>query len=97
MTRPGKDNLDRWQTQVDVKPGASQKVIRGCGKKGERLLGGWHSVAFGATEAPSPALASKVHVTLTISKVAVVASIQTDAGMPALVQARVQVGAVCAK
>jgi hypothetical protein len=97
VTRPGKDNVDRWQTTIDAKPGASQSVTRSCGKKGEHLLGGWNSVVFGATDAPSPALASKVHVTLTISKVAVVASIHTDAGMPSVAQAKVQVGAVCAK
>ena len=96
ITRPAPAGLDHWETLVDVKAGTTQKVVRGCGK-GERLLDAWHAVAFGATDAPSPTLASKVHVTLTTSRGAVVASIQTDAGMPAIAQPEVQIGAVCAK
>jgi hypothetical protein len=97
IARPGPGGLDHWETLVNVKSGTSQTVTRGCGKKGERLLDAWHSVAFGASVAPNPALANKVHVTVTIAHGAVVASIHTDAGLPAVAQPQVQIGAVCAK
>jgi hypothetical protein len=97
IARPGPSGLDHWQTLVDIKGGTTQKVIRGCGGKGEHLLDAWQSVAFAASTAPSPELANKVHVTLTIAHGAVVASIRTDAGMPAVAQPKVQIGAVCAK
>jgi hypothetical protein len=96
VTRPAPAGLDHWQTLVNIASGSSKTVTRGCGK-GERLLGAWHTVAFGAGNPPSPALAGKVHVTLAVSSRAVVASIHTDAGMPIAALAEVQVGAVCAK
>ena len=67
----------------------TQTVARACGKNGkktERLIGGWSAITFGTkdtTTPPDPALASKVHLQLTIGDVRVVASVRTDASMPA--------------
>jgi hypothetical protein len=96
VTHPGAP-LDRWQTMVSLKPG-TRTGARTCGKKGEHPIDGWSAVAFDTKSTPpSPALADKVHVRLTVGDARVVAAIQTDAGMPVSAFARVQVGAVCAK
>jgi hypothetical protein len=92
--RPGAF-LDRRQTLLPLKAG-NQTASRGC-EKGERLLSGWYAVVFGSKAAPSPALVSKVHVTLAATSGKVVASVRTDAGIPAAAAAKLQVGAVCAK
>jgi hypothetical protein len=102
ITKPG-DPPDRWQTSVSLQPGRTQTVARACGKNGkktERLIGGWSAITFGTkdtTTPPDPALASKVHLQLTIGDVRVVASVRTDASMPAGAIPKVQVGAVCSK
>jgi hypothetical protein len=97
VTKPGAP-LDRWKTTVTLKPGKHQKASRGCGKKGERLVGGWQAVVFNTSStAPDPALADLVHVELTVGDRRVLASIRTDAEMPPAALAQVQVGAVCTK
>jgi hypothetical protein len=94
ITRP-EGYLDRRQSLYAIKVG-TQTASQTC-KKGERLLSGWHAVVFGTAAAPDPALASKVHVVLTIANGKVVAAIQTDPGMPPAAHAELQLGAVCAK
>ena len=65
--------------------------------KHERLLSGWYAVVFGSVQAPNPALAAKVHVTLALTGGKVVATAQTDAGVPASTSPGLQVGALCAQ
>jgi hypothetical protein len=102
VTKPG-EPLDRWQTSVDLRPGSQQTVARACGKNGkktEHLIDGWSAITFGTkdtTTPPDPTLAGKVHVSLTVGDVRVVASVRTDASMPAGAIPKVQVGAVCSK
>jgi hypothetical protein len=95
ITRPGLF-LDRVQTLFPLKSGSSRTVSQICGK-GEHVLSGWHAVVFGSEKPPDPALMSKVHVTLEVAGGKVVASVQTDAGVPAAAKLQLQVGAVCAK
>jgi hypothetical protein len=95
VTRPGKP-VDRWQTTVTLHAG-HQTATRACGAKGERLLGGWQATAFRSADAPDPALAAKVHVSLTVGDGRVAVSIQTDAGISDAAFPEVQVGATCAK
>jgi hypothetical protein len=94
ITRPG-GYLDRRQNLVALKPGASQTASEGCGN-GERLLSGWYAVVFGSAKAPNPDLGSKVHATIAVVRGKVVASVRTDAGIPASASVQLQVGAVCA-
>jgi hypothetical protein len=94
VAKPGAP-LDFWQTTVPLNPG-HQTVTRSCGK-GERLLGGWQATVFKSDNAPSPALAGKVHVALTVADGRVAASVKTDRGIPLAAFPAVQVGATCAK
>jgi hypothetical protein len=96
VTHPGAF-LDRRQTLFSLKSGASQTASQACGKH-ERLLSGWYAVVFGTTTVPKAgsSLASKVHATISTTSGKVVASVQTDAGIPAAARAELQVGALCA-
>ena len=95
VTKPGKA-LDLWQTLLALHPG-HQTASRACGKAGERLLSGWQATAFKVDEAPSPALAARVHAALALGDVRVAVSVQTASGIPAGASPEVQVGAVCAR
>jgi hypothetical protein len=91
------NKIDRWMTYVKLKAGKTVTGSRTCGKKGERLIGGWQAIAFDTlNQPPNPELAAKIHVELTVGDVRVVASIRTDKGMPDSAFPEVQVGAVCA-
>jgi hypothetical protein len=95
ITRPG-PFLDRRQTTLyTIKAGKTLAAAEACGKH-ERLLGGWYAVVFGSAKAPDVGLAAKVHVTLALAGGKVVATVQTDAGVPASASPGVQVGALCA-
>ena len=95
ITHPG-NFLDRRQSLLRLKPGATQIASQDCGK-GERLLDGWYAVVFATSTPPGPALGSKVRVTLVTVNDKIVATAHTEAGMPASALAQLQVGAVCAK
>jgi len=95
LTKPG-NALDLWQTSVALHAG-HQSASRACGKKNERLLGGWQATAFKADTAPAPTLAGNVHAAFVLGDARVAASIQTGSGIPPAAQPEVQVGAVCAK
>jgi hypothetical protein len=98
ITRPT-PTLDRWKTNVRVAPGRKILAATACGKKGEHLIGGWSATAFqpyNATVSPDPALASKIHVVLTVGDTRAAAGVLTDKGLPLGTFPEVQVGAVCA-
>ena len=94
ITRPGLF-LDRRQTLYAIKAGKTLAASEACGKH-ERLLSGWYAVVFGTAKAPDAALGAKVHVSLALAGGKVVATVQTDAGVPASASPELQVGALCA-
>jgi len=93
VTRPGAP-LDRRQGMFSLKPGTTQKASEGCGKH-ERLLSGWYAVIFGAAKPPEAALGDKVHASIALLGGKVVATVQTDPGVPASASIGIQVGALC--
>ena len=88
---PGQPTVRRVRT-VRLRPG-SVRAVAACGA-GERLISGWHAVAFYSASAPAAALVQGVTTSRTVrsGRVEVVArstSVVTD------VRTVVQVGAVC--
>jgi hypothetical protein len=95
ITRPGLFLDRRQKTLYTIKAGKTLAASEACGKH-ERLLSGWYAVVFGSVKAPDAGLGAKVHVTLALARGKVVATAQTDAGVPASASPGLQVGALCA-
>ncbi len=88
---PGEAVIRRVRT-VTLRPG-SVRAVAACGK-GERVVSGWHAVAFYTASPPSQALVGSVRASRTFRNGRVYVTVRSG---PAVVGVRsiVQVGAVC--
>ena len=87
--------LDRRARIVVVSPGEVKTSSIGC-PVGEKLVGGWHAVAFRTKKPPDLGNASLVHVTRVVTRSTVVATVLATDALSVDAHAVVQVGAVCA-
>jgi hypothetical protein len=93
-TAPG-PSLDRVARIVVVAPGEAKTASVAC-PAGDRLVGGWHAIAFRTGQAPPLGTAARVHADhVLIGSRVVVTVVSTDA-LSIDVHAVVQVGAECA-
>jgi hypothetical protein len=94
VTRPGLP-VERRARNVKLGRGAVQTVTVGCAR-GERLVSGWHALAFRTRTTPDVSFAEFIRITRTIRNGKVVARILSSEGVPSALHAEAQVGAVCA-
>lgn len=87
--------FERRATTVKLGGATVKTVVQGCAK-GERLVGSWHALAFRTKTAPNLIWTDYVRIERTIRAGHVVAQIVSSEGIPTVMQAEVQVGAVCA-
>jgi hypothetical protein len=87
--------FERRATTVKLGGATVKTVVQGCAK-GERLVGSWHALAFRTKTAPNLIWTDYVRVKRTIRAGHVVAQIVSSEGIPTVMHAEVQVGAVCA-
>lgn len=93
-SRPG-PALDPHSKTVTVQPGTVKTMAVGC-LEGERLVGGWHALAFRTKKAPDLANAKLVSVVRAIAGGRVHVTVTATDSLPIEAHAVVQVGAVCA-
>jgi hypothetical protein len=89
---PGEPTVRRVRN-VRLRPGVL-RAVAAC-EAGERLVSGWHAVAFYTSGPPDSALLRNVRAARTVRGGRVSVHVQSDAAV-AQVRAIVQVGAVCA-
>jgi hypothetical protein len=94
VTPPGLP-LDRVAKNVRLGSPTVQTIVVSC-PRGERLLGGWHALAFRTRKPPDLVLVGYVRIDREISRGRVVVHVVTSEGVPPKMHAEVQVGAVCA-
>jgi hypothetical protein len=95
VTRPGLPVEHRART-VKLGPGSVRRISQGCAR-GERLVGGWHALAFRTPRPPSAGAASLVRIQRTISGRTVRVAVFSSEGVQTSLRAEVQVGAICAR
>jgi hypothetical protein len=88
-------SLDRVARIVVVAPGEVKSASVHC-PAGERLIGGWHAVAFRTKKAPDLADAARVHAGHALTARSVVATVVATDALSIDAHAVVQVGAECA-
>jgi hypothetical protein len=94
VTPPGLP-FERRATTVKLGGATVKTVVQGCAK-GERLVGSWHALAFRTLTAPNLIWTDYVRIKRTVRAGRVVAQIVSSEGIPTVMRAEVQVGAVCA-
>jgi hypothetical protein len=87
--------LDRRARIVVVSPGEVKTASIGC-PVGEKLVGGWHAVAFRTRKPPDLTNAALVHVTRVVTPSRVVVTVLATDALSIDAHAVVQVGATCA-
>jgi hypothetical protein len=90
---PGRPTVRRIRT-VRINPDRSRSVVRECAAD-ERLVDGWHALAFFTEAPPSESLVRSVSAARTLRGGSVRVSVRGEATLGG-VRAVVQVGAVCA-
>ncbi|HEV2591906.1 MAG TPA: hypothetical protein VGU02_08430 [Gaiellaceae bacterium] len=88
-------SLDLRTRIVVVSPGEVKNASIAC-LPGEKLVGGWHAIAFRTKRAPSLAAAARVHAQHAIVGRKVVVSVAATDALSIDTHAVVQVGAKCA-
>ena len=88
-------SIDRVARIVVVSPGEVKRASIAC-PVGEKLVGGWHAVAFRSKNAPSLRAAARVHVQHALAGRRVVATVAATDALSIDAHAVVQVGAECA-
>jgi hypothetical protein len=88
-------SLDLRARIVVVSPGEVKNASVAC-PAGEKLVGGWHAVAFRTKKAPVPADAARVHAQHAVIGNKVVVSVAATDALSIDAHAVVQVGAECA-
>jgi hypothetical protein len=78
-----------------VSPGEVKRASIGC-PAGERLVGGWHAIAFRSKKAPALGIADRVRVHHALTTRKVVATVASTDALSIDAHAVVQVGAECA-
>jgi len=91
---PGEPTVRRVVT-VRVQAGEIRSVVRRCGRR-ERLVDGWHALAFRSGTPPTAAQVGALRATLSLRASRVVASARGGFALAAI-RGVVQVGAVCAR
>jgi hypothetical protein len=94
VVRPGVP-FERRARNVKLGRVSTLTATQKCAK-GERLVGGWHALAFRVKTPPEVGIARLVKIQRTVRNGAVSVRILTNEGVPAAAHAEVQVGAVCA-
>jgi hypothetical protein len=89
---PGEPTIQRVRN-VRLRPGGTTRAVAACAA-GERLISGWHAVAFYTQQPPSIALVQSVRATHTSKGRRVQARVTSGIDIAA-VRAVVQVGAIC--
>jgi hypothetical protein len=92
---PPGPSLDRVARIVVVSPGEVKTATVRC-PTGERLIGGWHAVAFRTKKPPRLADAARVHAGHALTARSVVATVVATDALSLDAHAVVQVGAECA-
>jgi hypothetical protein len=87
--------LDRRARIVVVSPGEVKTASIGC-PVGEKLVGGWHAVAFRTQKPPDLTNAALVHVTRVVTPSRVAVTVLATDALSIDAHAVVQVGAACA-
>jgi len=87
--------LDRRARIVVVTPGEVKTASIGC-PVGERLVGGWHAIAFRTTKAPDLRDAALVEASHALTRSKVVVTVAATDALSVDAHAIVQVGAACA-
>jgi hypothetical protein len=88
-------SLDLRARIVVVSPGEVKRASVGC-PSGERLVGGWHAVAFRTKKAPDLAAGDRVRVRHSLAGRRVVATVASTDALSIDAHAVVQIGAECA-
>jgi hypothetical protein len=88
-------SLDRVARIVVVSPGEVKRASVSC-PNGERLVGGWHAIAFRTKKAPALADADRVRVSHALVGRKVVATVSSTDALSIDAHAVVQIGAECA-
>jgi len=88
-------SLERVARIVVVSPGEVKVASIAC-RAGEKLVGGWHAIAFRTKHAPSFADAARVHVRHAVAGRRVVATVTATDALSIDAHAVVQLGAECA-
>ncbi len=88
-------SLDRVARIVIVSPGEVKTASIGC-PSGEKLIGGWHAIAFRTKNAPTLADADRVRVHHALAGGKVVATVASTDALSIDAHAVVQIGAECA-
>jgi hypothetical protein len=88
-------SLDRVARIVVVSPGEVKSASIGC-PAGEKLVGGWHAIAFRTKNAPSLADAARVHARHALVGRKVFVTVASTDALSIDAHALVQVGAECA-
>ena len=91
---PGEPTVRRAAT-VRVQAGEIRSVVRRCGPR-ERLVDGWHALAFRSGSPPTAAQVGALRATRSLNAKRVVASARGGFALAAI-RGLVQVGAVCAR
>lgn len=94
VTPPG-PSIDRVARIVVVSPGDVKTASISC-PAGEKLVGGWHAIAFRSKQAPSLGDAERVHVRHALAGRKVVATVASTDALSVDSHAVVQIGAECA-
>lgn len=94
VVRPGVP-FERRARNVKLGRASSLTLTQKCAK-GERLVGGWHALAFRVKTPPDITIGRLVKMQRTIRNGVVTVRVLTSEGVPAAAHAEVQVGAVCA-
>lgn len=92
--KPGEPTVNRVST-VRVQAGATRRVVRRC-NRGERLVDGWHALAFRSGTPPTAAQVNALSATRSVRADRIVVSARGGFALAAI-RGVVQVGAVCAR
>ena len=87
-------SLDRRARIVVVSPGEVKTASVAC-PAGEKLVGGWHAIAFRTKQAPALAAATRVHARHALAGQRVIVSVTATDALSIDAHAVVQVGAEC--